>query len=236
MIAPSHIVFRVLTLLFAVLLGVQCVWLLLPELSRTGIDQLPTDPASAAAAARQRGAAARKASIGIIRGDLWAASAFTYADLLWGDAGTNVDLTRAMQHARTNLDELQRARASLDRALSDAPHQSGAWLLFAALALHYPSFDSNATAALKMSYYTGPSEQDLMSLRLRITAHSDLFTDAEIREFVARDLRLLLARNQKSAITDAYNAASPTGKQFIEQTVGDIDPSVRELLRAGAQR
>lgn len=230
-----HIVFRVALLLLATVLGMQCVWLLLPQLLGAGPHRLPTDPAAAAVAVQQRGGAARAASIGIIRGDLWAASAFTYADLLWGDVDTKDSPTRAMQHDGINLDALRRARASLDHAVSDAPHQSGAWLLLAALASHYPWLDSDATEALKMSYYTGPSDQDLMPLRLRIAAHFSVFTDSEIRELVRRDLRFFLARNQKSAIAEAYNAASPAGKQFIEQTVRDINPSALELLRAGAQ-
>ena len=87
-----------------------------------------------------------------------------------------------------------------------------------------------------MSYYTGPSEQDLMPLRLRIATYSDVLTDIEMRQFATRDLRLLLARHEKSAIAEAYNAASPAGKRFIEQTVGEIDPSALVLLRAGAQK
>ncbi len=222
---PSHTAFRLATLLFAILLCMQCMWLLLAEISRPGIYRLPTDAPAAAAAAKQHGAAAWAASISTIRGDLWAESAFTYADLLWSDAGANGDLTKA----------LQRARASLDHALNDAPHQSGAWLLLAALASGYPSFNFNAAEALKMSYYTGPSEQDIMPLRLRIVAQSDVFNDVEMRQFVSRDLRLFLARQQKYAIADAYNAASPAGKRFIEQTVSEIDPSALELLRAGAR-
>jgi hypothetical protein len=219
-------VFRRAILLLATLLGLQCVWLLLPELSRANVDRLPTDAASAATAAKERNAAALAASIAGIRGDLWAQSAFTYADLLWSDANTNADLARS----------LQGARGSLVRALADAPHQSGAWLLASALASRYPSFNFNAAEALKMSYYTGPSEPDLMPLRLRIAMNSGVFTDSEIREFVARDLRLFLERNDKSAIIDAYNATSAAGKKFIEQTVGDIDPSALELFRTGAQK
>jgi hypothetical protein len=230
-----HMVFRVALLVFATVLGMQCVWLLLPQLLGTGPHRLPTDPASAAAAVQQRHAAVRAASIGIIRGDLWAASAFTYADLLWGDVDTEAGPTRAVQPANVNFDALQRARVSLNYALSDAPHQSGAWLLLAALASRYRSFDSDAMEDLKMSYFTGPSDQHLMPLRLRVAAHFSVFTDPEIREFVGRDLRSFLARNQKSAIVDAYNAASPAGKLFIEQTVRDIDPLAVGLLRAGAQ-
>ena len=38
-----RIVFRLTTLLFAVLLGAQCLWLVLAELARPSINQLPTD-------------------------------------------------------------------------------------------------------------------------------------------------------------------------------------------------
>lgn len=224
--APSHIIFRRATLSFAGLLCVLCVWLALPELLRPGIDQLPTDPASAAVAASRRGTAASAAWIGMIRGDLWAESAFTYADLLWSDGGANAGPTKALHHAH----------ARLDRALDGAPLQSGAWLLLAALASHYPSFDSNATQALKMSYYTGPSEPDLMALRLRVAMSSGIFTDSEIREFVERDLRLFLMQNQDVAIAAAYNAASPAGKQFIEQAVSAIDPAALDSIRGRSKQ
>jgi hypothetical protein len=223
--APRHIVFRLWTLVFAILLGGQSVWLLLPEVSRSSVSRLPTDATSAAAAAEQRAPAARAASIGAIRGDLWADLAFTYADLLWVNTDQVTDLTQLVTEVHT----------SLDRALDDAPHNSGAWLLLAGLSLRYPSGDLNTNAALKMSYYTGPSEQELIPLRLRFTAQSDFGGDFEMRQFVIRDLRLLLARQQKSAVAAAYKAASPAGKQFIEHEVGEIDPSALDWLRAAAQ-
>jgi hypothetical protein len=216
--------FRFATFSFAILLGVQSIWILLPELSRRGIDRFPTDAASAAAAAEGHGAAALAASLGIIRGDLWAESAFTYADLLWSQAGTNDDPARS----------LPRARASIVRALINAPCRSDVWLFAAALAARYPWFNLNAAEALKMSYYTGPSEPELMALRFRVAIQSGAFADSEIRELVTRDVRLFLTQNQKSAIIDAYNAASPAGKQLIEQTAGNIDPSAVDWLRPGA--
>jgi hypothetical protein len=225
--APSNIAFRLATLLFAILLGMQCTWLLLAETSRPGIDRLPTDATAAAAAAKERDAAAWTALIGAIRGDLWAESAFTYADLLFGKkaASPNTDTARS----------LARTRASLVHALDDAPHQSGAWLLLAALASNDPSAGFNATEALKMSYYTGPSDQDLMPLRLRMAVNSDTFNDVEMRQFITRDLRVFLTRKQKSTIAAAYNAASPAGKRFIEQAVKDIDPSALNSLAAAGK-
>ncbi len=218
---PSHIGFRLTTLLFAVLLGAQCIWLLPAELSRPSLDELPTDAASAAAAAVHRDAARWAAFIGGIRGDLWAESGFTYADLLVGtDPDPNMSAT------------LSRARASLDHALDNAPNQSGAWLLLAGLALRYPPAGVDATQALKMSYYTGPSERNLIPLRLRMAMQADKSNDEELRQLAGRDIRLLLMQKQNSAIVEAYKVASPDDKHFIEQTVGNLDPSALDALHA----
>lgn len=228
-------VFRGAILLFAILLGILCVWLVLPLLLGAGPNRLPSDPASAAVAARDRRSAAHAASIGVFRGDLWAESAFTYTDLIWSDINTKAGPAPPKQRTQESLAELlQRAHTSLDHALSYAPHESGAWLLLAALESRYPSSNSNVIEALKMSYYTAPSDLDLMPLRLHIAAHSTVLTDVELRELITRDVRLFLARDEKSAIADAYNAASPQAKQLIEQTISDLDPSALKLLRAGA--
>jgi hypothetical protein len=218
---PSHRVFRAATMLLAIVLGVQCVWLLFAESARPGIYRLPTDAAAAGAARNKRIDGGRAAMIGAIRGDLWAEYAFTYADLMWSDAGSGAILAQA--------------RSSLDHALADGPHQSGAWLLLAGLALRHRLPGIDAKEAVKMSLYTGPSELDLMPLRLRIAAHSDAFSDIELRVSISREVRLLIAHQQKSAILAAYNAASSGGKQFIEQTIREIDPSAVESFRAAAR-
>ena len=69
---PSHIAFRLGMLVFASVLGVQSIWLTLAEISRSSIRRLPTDVAAAAAAFKQRDAAASAARVGGIRGELWA--------------------------------------------------------------------------------------------------------------------------------------------------------------------
>jgi len=223
---PTHPVFRLIILVFAVLLGAQCVWLLLSEFSRPGINLLPTDQPAAITAAKQQDAAFWAASVGVVRGDLWAESAFTYADLLFGPtvSSTNPALTDAAAHASL----------SVDRALRTAPHQSSVWLLLAGLALRFPSGHLDPTEALKMSYYTAPSEQKLFPLRLSLAARADRFDDVAMREFASRELRLLLKGNQNPAIAEAYNIASPAGKLFIEGTVADLDPAFVKSLRASS--
>jgi len=218
---PFHLAFRLATSLFAMLLGVQCVWLLLAELSRPGIHRLPTDAASAAAARNKRIDATRAAMIGAIRGDLWGETAFTYADLMWDDGNNGANLVQA--------------RSSLYNALTAAPHQSSIWLLMAGLASRHRVPGIDVKQALKMSYYTGPSELKLMPLRLLIAVRADPFSDIELRDFISREVRVLFTHQQKSAVVAAYNAASPAGRQFMEKTIAEIDPSAVESLREASQ-
>jgi len=161
------------------------------------------------------------ASVDAIRRDLSAESAFTSADLLFDQTAgsTNpVSITTAAD-----------ARRSIDHVLSLAPHQSS---LLAGLALRFPSAGVNALEALKMSCYTGPSEQNAIPLRLRTDARAARFDHIQMREFASRELRVLVKARQNSAMAEAYNMASPAGKHFIEQSVGDTDPSVVNALRA----
>ena len=74
-----------------------------------------------------------------------------------------------------------------------------------------------------------------MPLRLAIAAQSDAFSDIELRDSISREVRLLFTHQQKSAIVAAYNAAPSAGRQFIEQTIREIDPAAAESLRASAQ-
>jgi hypothetical protein len=76
----------------------------------------------------------------------------------WGDAGQGAQLARAS--------------SSLDRALVDAPNKSSAWLMLAGVASRIRLAGIDAEEALKMSYYTGSRELDLMPLRLWITDYS----------------------------------------------------------------
>jgi hypothetical protein len=218
----SHLVFRLAISVFAILLGVQCVWLLVTEFSRSGIYRLPMDAVAAAAARNERISASRAAMIGAIRGDLWAESAFTYADLMWSNGRGGADLVQA--------------RTSLKYALTAAPHQSSVWLLLAGLASRYKLPGIEAKEAVRMSYYTGPSELELMPLRLWVAVHSDTLSDGELRDSIGREVRLLFTHQQKSAIVAAYKTAPPEGRQFIEQTIREIDPSAGESLSENAQR
>lgn len=217
--------FRVVTFLLAAVLGIQCIWLLLTEFSRSAVDDLPTDLHGAAIASQQRNDATWAAWIGAVRGDLWGEAAYTYSDLLWTNNASN-----GAQTAKS-LDE---ARVRLDRAVRYAPHQSGAWLLLAGLSARYRWSNSDPAGALKMSYYTGSSELPLLPLRSLVAAQLPALDD-ELQLFAKEDLQLLIARQDKPAIVHDYQSASPAGKEFIAQVVGEIDPTFAATLHLGAQ-
>jgi hypothetical protein len=195
---------------------------LLAELTRPGLARLPVDALSAETAAKQRNAAAWSARIGGIRGDLWQESAFTFANLLFVNLGSIP--------AETASD----AGVSVDQALKYAPHQSAAWLLLAGLPQARNEIDR--IEALKMSYYTGPSDLSLMPLRLLVAARTEALGDADIQQFASLDLRLLLTHNQQAAVTEAYQRATPAAQRFLEKTLADLDPAYLELFRSGAPK
>jgi hypothetical protein len=221
---PSNAAFHLVILAFAAILGVQSTWILLAELSRPGIQHLPTEARAADAAAKWRGDAAWAALIGVLRGDLWAESAFTYSDLLWTNVAPD----------RNPPPTLPQARLRLERAINDSPHQSGVWLMLAGLASRYSLPNVDVAETLKMSYYTDPSDPDLAPLRLRVATQLEGLGDADLQQFVGREVRLLIARHQFAAVTEARDAASPAGKRFIEETTKDVDPSALNTLRGRA--
>jgi hypothetical protein len=218
--APPQATFRVAMLLLTTVVGIYCIWLLLSELTRPGVIGLPVDPQTAAIAAQKRAQASWAAQLGVIRGDLWAESGYTFANLLWKSSSGDKDPTQS----------LEVARGRLNRAIRYAPTKAGVWLLLAGLASKFPE----ATEALRMSYFTGPSELSLMPIRTFIAAQMPTI-DADLQQLARRDVRLLLTHQQKPAIIQAYHVATPTGKRFIEQELGEADPGFAQALRRGAE-
>jgi hypothetical protein len=223
--APSHIAVRATAVPLACILGVYCLWLLVAELSRPKIHRLPTDPQSAAVAAKDNAGSNWAAWIARFRGDLWAESAFTSADLLWADrAGTDPSQVKSLAEVTDRL----------RRAIRYAPTNAGVWLLAAGLAAKYGWPKPRPAEMLRMSYFTGPSELRLMPLRLTV-AMSLPALDPDLEQLADRDLRVLLAHQQKRDIMEAYRSATPAQKHFIERAVGAIEPDFVDSLQRGQE-
>jgi hypothetical protein len=150
--------------------------ILLAEFSSPGIRGLPTSPAEAAVAAQHRGGALWAARVGVVRGDLWAEAAFTYANLEWLDS------------AQPLGEALDQARATATRAVSLKPGNSDVWLMLADLSSRFRWQTPSPTECLKMSYYTGPHEEALIPLRLMVAARLDPSADAVLADLFRREL------------------------------------------------
>src|SRR6266704_4558295 len=212
---------RVALTLFGVFLSAQAAWILLAERHRLNHIRLPVDGKTATVALAEQDKIKRAASLAVVRGDLWAESAFTYGNLLWLDAGDQLN-TEALK--------------TLTRALRYSPHRGDVWLMFAALADKYKWPGYQPSLLLKMSYYTAPNELALLPLRLDVSLHAKgAIDDAELKDMVRRDISVILTRAPalKPALVAAYRSALPQGKAFAERVISEIDPGYLGVVRAG---
>jgi hypothetical protein len=218
---------RIALALFGVALCTQAAWILLAERYPQTHIRLPVDRNAATVVRIDRDRIKQAASIAVVRGDLWAESAFTYASQIWTDPGMALDAD----------DRISReARKSLTRALRYSPHRGDVWLMFAALADRYQWPGYQPGSLLKMSYYTAPNEFVLFPLRLYVSLHAkEMIGDAELQDMVGRDISHILthAPALKPALVAAYRSASPAGRAFAEHAIIEIDPNYLRTLRAG---
>jgi hypothetical protein len=127
----------------------------------------------------------------------------------------------------------QKAQATVERALSNAPYNSQLWLALALLRTQRDPRDAALVEALKMSYFTAPNDPQLMPVRLDTATSFDALADADLKELARGDLRLMLTRQAdlKPAVASAYRRASGLGKNFLEESVQSIDPGFIPMLR-----
>jgi hypothetical protein len=217
---------RLALVLFSVFLSAQAAWILLAESYRLNHIRLPVDGKTATIAFAERDKIKHAASLAIVRGDLWAESAFTYSSRLWIDRSTELG---AGDQLNTE------ALTALTRALRYSPHRGDVWLVFAALADQYKWPGYQPSLLLKMSYYTAPNEVALFPLRLNVSLHAHgVIDDAELQDMVRRDISVILTRapSLKPALIAAYRSALPQGKLFAERVISEIDPGYLGVIRA----
>jgi hypothetical protein len=159
------------------------------------------------------------ATVAGVRGDLWAESAFAGATLL----GSRADPTAE-----------QKTRDGLNRALRYAPYRSDVWLTFALLAAANKWQGVDPKALLKMAYYTGPNEADLIPARVKAAFRLiDGVADAELQDMVKSDVRIILRRlsNLRPTLIEAYKSGSIEGRRLEEKLIAELDPDYLNTLR-----
>lgn len=219
MVAQSPISIRIYAGAFAIVLGLQSVWLLAAEITRPALPFFPVNGAEAKTTAKHYSEAAAAARIGWPRGGLWVDYAVVANAVLLGDIEDGV-IPSANRQSKG-------AYSITETAAALAPSDARAWLLLASADTQSPSKDGKALAQLKMSYYTSPYSEHLFPLRIQIVARSAAPFDDELRSFIEYELGVIIRHKPglKRSIASAFRIASPAGRHFLETSIGTLDPN-----------
>jgi hypothetical protein len=212
--------FRAVVGALAAMIGILALWIIVAELLCPRLTYFPSNSNEAEARYTARGSAAKAAEVGMIRGDLWTVAAITRAaPLLFGATGSS---PRQASQA-----EVENMRATALRAARLSPHDSRIWLMLAGIDLRLGRDNAKTAEILKLSYYTGPNEFSLMPLRLLLAVQVSAITDEELQSLVALEIRRIVMQRPdlKPAIALAYKNALPKGREVIEATLEEADPS-----------
>lgn len=205
---------------FAMVLGLQAAWILATELSRRATIIDPASVEEGTGDSPYQIAASRAARFGLVRGDLWAESALSFVNLSPTGFSSTVDLSRS--------EIVENVRTKATQALRYSPHDARIWLVLATLDSQSSARDSRVAASLRMSYYTGANEIELIPLRLLVLARSDALTNDDLKQLVYHDIRNVITRapQLKYTIITAYREASPVGRQLLNQILAELDPTL----------
>jgi hypothetical protein len=211
--------FRAVVGALAATLGALALWIMVAELVSPRLVYFPANREEAEALYAARGSAATAAEVGVIRGDLWTTAAMTEAaPLLLRASGSSP--------GQASPGEIEKMRTTAARGARLSPHDSRAWLLLAGLDIRLGDNNPKTAEILKLSYYTGPNEFPLASLRLLLATQSNAISDEELQSLVALEIRRIIAQRPdlKPAIALAYKNARPKGREVIEATLEEADP------------
>jgi hypothetical protein len=206
--------------LAVLILTAEAAWLILGERHGSEIIASPFIKVHQTVSIDRRDSIREVATIASVRGDLWAESAFADASLL-------------LASPTDPLGE-QQTRGDLSRTLRYAPYRSDVWLTFALLTEIYKWQGADSKALLKMAYYTGPNEANLIPARVkaafRLTGAS---ADPELRDMIKSDVRIIRHRLPalRPILVDAYKSASVEGRSLEEGLIAELDQDYLKTMR-----
>lgn len=218
---------RNILLALGIALGLCGIWMLVPEMLNSTPLKQPFARPGADVSAAQRGQAALAAHLGLIRGDLWAASAFAGARLMWKEQAEGLSRAGEQQAAQV--------KSEAETALAFAPVNGAAWLLLALLTPAPAGRESRIATLLEMSYFTAPNEASLAPLRLERAVMSGALADRDLQLFLQSDIRALLSRlpDGQQTLAAIYGSAPAEAQPVFMSLIAEADPAVAESLRSG---
>ncbi|MFB6459685.1 hypothetical protein [Bradyrhizobium tunisiense] len=208
---------RITLMVLGIVLILQAVWMVLPELYLGGRSSLLS---AVSTATGWPNGISKPGSVAAAREDLW----------IRGGSRFNWDSAVAADEQRTAPVVTS---SVLARALRSSPLRGDIWLMLAARSKHNSSQSSTA-AMLKMSYYTAPNDLDLVPLRLSVALATDgVVREPEFRELIKRDISLVVRHRPalRPAFVTAYRSASADGKIYLEGLISELDPAYLDQVR-----
>jgi hypothetical protein len=138
------------------------------------------------------------------------------------DFATRIDPVRAefwLAKGRAALQDgrLEEAEIALRHSIACAPMNARAWYGLSRATERFDWLNRTSSRALKMSYYTGFNESDLIEGRLQLLVRTDTASDPE--------LELLLRRQVRSIVTRA-----PELEQVLDRTYSVATERNREVI------
>jgi hypothetical protein len=127
----------------------------------------------------------------------------------------------------------ENAQSAVRSAIRLGPHNAAMWLALALLQAQTNIGDPQIAESLKMSYFTGPNQKELIPSRLDIATASNTLSDPDLKELAGGDVRTILLRypDQRQFLIGDYRRGSAEGKTFLEETVKSVDPQFLDTLR-----
>jgi hypothetical protein len=213
--------FRLLALLIVVVAGTVSIANVASELLRPARPSGPTlgNPPPAPGAVSTAALATKLAPF---REDLKADDAAMRA--------ANVLASKSPGDLSTN----EAVQTAVRTALGIGPHDARMWLTLALLRAHGNLGDAMIVEPLKMSYFTGLDQAELIPSRLDLISRINAISDPDLQEFAASDVRAVLTRftDLRPRLVAAYARGSAAGKKLLDDSVKTVDPTFISTLHA----
>jgi hypothetical protein len=213
--------FRSCVAIVVLVIGVSSICNLLAEYERPDSFPVPVARTGNASPLPRIVSAERAAAIAPLRSDLRAQYALAMTSQSLASEG-------ALQ-AHNN----EYAQSTVRSAIKLGPHNAEMWLALALLQAQHNIADPQIGESLKMSYFTGPNQRDLVLPRLDMATVGNALSDPDLKELARGDARAILLRYpdfRRFLISD-YLRGSAVGKTFLGETVKAIDPEFLVKLR-----
>jgi len=200
-------------------------------------NQIPTSQRGAGGAVSQPGAGVARAALGAF-GGLLVLLAVILAATEW--LQTKVPFASGAELLASNStskEQLEQTRGALVRTVRLAPHDSRMWLLLAAAEMRLGGTSDAIAAALKMSYYTGPNEAELIPLRIGLAASPNLASDADLKTLFETEILTLVQQPAvRLLLVQAYRQASRDAQRRLLDVVTTVNATLAaEIQSAGSK-